>query len=545
MKTVYSHNFWGFSLIQTIIAVAIVAIISAATVTLLVNFDRQLRSSSQSLDADRAHATVLTLISSKHVCPIMLDNFTLPANPWTNQTVDLNYLKESTTQILFQLNVAKDNLIPRQIRMERISGPNLVQINVNAGSSSPPSIQNMQQYFVRLSLRFDKEALPGELVPGGAALLPKNYYLSLIINPVSGKIFSCFGGENYDFFQSLCEDLLGGTFNDSFHPYCLINQFILANSFPNRESLKTTPFDLSTRAPYLFVQGHVYAKQIHVDHGDYGSWGGMSTERNWIGKCNEPFCQWQSSGPGSLYLHISGITNTSAGTTGPPNFYPRRIIGLFDSVFLPDLHAQLVIASTANPPPNTHLFVGASSSTGYSRSIHASGEIYADRDIIANQDLKANGNIKAKFDIEAAGNISAGGTVTAASDRKIKSHIRDLKEGLAVILQLKPRRYVKNGREEIGFIAQEVQEALPEVVTEKDGVLYLSYQNMTAVLVNAIKDLYRKFFLKVDNLQSIQEELKHLRQTLEQQSLVIQQLQEQVNRKEHNPEKCASGGKKK
>jgi len=43
---------------------------------------------------------------------------------------------------------------------------------------------------------------------------------------------------------------------------------------------------------------------------------------------------------------------------------------------------------------------------------------------------------------------------------------------------------------QLGFIAQEVQKVLPEVVEENDkGLLQVSYGNITALIVEAIKEL--------------------------------------------------------
>ena len=43
---------------------------------------------------------------------------------------------------------------------------------------------------------------------------------------------------------------------------------------------------------------------------------------------------------------------------------------------------------------------------------------------------------------------------------------------------------------QVGFIAQEVEKVLPEVVhTNEDGIKSLAYQNMVPVLVEAIKEL--------------------------------------------------------
>ena len=93
-------------------------------------------------------------------------------------------------------------------------------------------------------------------------------------------------------------------------------------------------------------------------------------------------------------------------------------------------------------------------------------------------------------------------TSTNPSDSRLKDNITDLQYGLNEILQLRPVSYdwkndVINQGKQYGFIAQEVQEIMPELVKEfetKDGEedvvrLGLDKEGIYAALVNAIKEL--------------------------------------------------------
>jgi hypothetical protein len=60
-------------------------------------------------------------------------------------------------------------------------------------------------------------------------------------------------------------------------------------------------------------------------------------------------------------------------------------------------------------------------------------------------------------------------SISAISDRTLKENIRDLETGLTEVMALKPRRFDwKNGDAQnvAGFVAQEVEEVLPELVTD-------------------------------------------------------------------------------
>lgn len=92
-------------------------------------------------------------------------------------------------------------------------------------------------------------------------------------------------------------------------------------------------------------------------------------------------------------------------------------------------------------------------------------------------------------DVNVEGNIIAGGDVTAYSDKRLKSDIKPLE----VRGELNPVTYVKDGKESIGFIADEVKEVYPELVVTDESTeekyLSLNYQQLTAVLYAEIKEL--------------------------------------------------------
>jgi hypothetical protein len=85
---------------------------------------------------------------------------------------------------------------------------------------------------------------------------------------------------------------------------------------------------------------------------------------------------------------------------------------------------------------------------------------------------------------------------TAASDIRIKKNIRDTQYGLATVMQLRPVEYtlISNELKQVGFIAQEVNKLVPEVITgiegdlEKGEILGITYANLVPVLTKAIQE---------------------------------------------------------
>jgi len=92
----------------------------------------------------------------------------------------------------------------------------------------------------------------------------------------------------------------------------------------------------------------------------------------------------------------------------------------------------------------------------------------------------------------ANGNISISGTLTEGSDVRIKENIKPLKSQLEIVNKLNPVSYNKIGFEEseIGFVAQEVEEILPELVKDDEkGMKSIAYSKMNTILVKAIQEL--------------------------------------------------------
>jgi hypothetical protein len=90
---------------------------------------------------------------------------------------------------------------------------------------------------------------------------------------------------------------------------------------------------------------------------------------------------------------------------------------------------------------------------------------------------------------------SSSGVWVNASDRRLKTAVQPIAYGLPEVMALRPVHYTMkaDGEAQVGFIAQEVQGILPELITgiegdvEKGETLGMSYGNLTAVLVKAIQ----------------------------------------------------------
>ncbi|MEL6863550.1 MAG: tail fiber domain-containing protein [Bacteroidota bacterium] len=95
-----------------------------------------------------------------------------------------------------------------------------------------------------------------------------------------------------------------------------------------------------------------------------------------------------------------------------------------------------------------------------------------------------------------------GGDWTAASDRRLKTNVKDFTDGLETLMAIRPVTFNYNGKLEmpkdqefVGVIAQEVQEVAPYMVNSlgsqaEDGSDYLAFDGtpMKYVLINAVQE---------------------------------------------------------
>ena len=94
---------------------------------------------------------------------------------------------------------------------------------------------------------------------------------------------------------------------------------------------------------------------------------------------------------------------------------------------------------------------------------------------------------------------STGILTNSSSDRTLKTDDQPLEQGLDSVLAMRPVNFKwideerMGSQREIGFIAQEMQELVPEVVGENhDETLSIDYPKLTAVLVKAVQELSAK-----------------------------------------------------
>lgn len=92
-------------------------------------------------------------------------------------------------------------------------------------------------------------------------------------------------------------------------------------------------------------------------------------------------------------------------------------------------------------------------------------------------------------------NLTCAGTVTANSDERLKKNVETIVDALHKVNSLRGVEYdhIKTGDHCLGLIAQEVEQVIPQVVYEDaQGVKSVAYQNIVALLIEAVKDQQRQ-----------------------------------------------------
>jgi len=119
-----------------------------------------------------------------------------------------------------------------------------------------------------------------------------------------------------------------------------------------------------------------------------------------------------------------------------------------------------------------------------------------------------SGGATEEFRMETDGDFHAVGDIVAysstPSDKRLKDNVVTIDNSLDLVSQLRGVRFdwnigSKEGQQDIGVIAQEVEQIIPEIVSEKklplltgnDETIYkvVDYEKLTAVLIESIKEL--------------------------------------------------------
>ncbi len=194
---------------------------------------------------------------------------------------------------------------------------------------------------------------------------------------------------------------------------------------------------------------------------------------------------------GPLYLSTNGLIRTtlsSEGNLGIGTMAPLRKLDVNGEVNISGNGEYMLYSKGAE----TIWYDGTYFSWGYGGNYNYFSDnvtIGGGGSMVPNYKLVVNG--------DAAKTL--GGSWSVVSDARLKDLKGEYLKGLDEILRLKPVKFtykpgnprgLDSGEEQIGFVAQEVQEVFPEAVKEgRDGYLDFNMHSVHVAMVNAVKAL--------------------------------------------------------
>ena len=112
-------------------------------------------------------------------------------------------------------------------------------------------------------------------------------------------------------------------------------------------------------------------------------------------------------------------------------------------------------------------------------------------------------------DTTVSNDLTISGDLVVSSDARLKSNIVSLGSTLSRLLLIDGKSYtmLKDGKQKIGVLAQDIQKVFPELVTTDDkDMLAVNYQGLIPVLINTLKEQQSE----IDTYRNVVSELKEM-----------------------------------
>jgi hypothetical protein len=288
--------------------------------------------------------------------------------------------------------------------------------------------------------------------------------------------------------------------------------------------LEVGQLDVNTTQTDIYIRHGQYAELTATAHISDGS---ITTYSNDSGATGTPvgYVQssevevWNSSNDGSGSgmdadfvdgFHASSFMRSDANDTASGTYtFTGSAKFALDSTFA-NSEVRLPATTDQNPTMMFYRPTGAAAAS-YPWRFQAGGGGSSSSFYIGTGSGANNGSetIANKLSISSTGTLTVSGDVIAygsPSDAKYKENVKPIENALGKVMDLegvsfdwKENSEILDIKEDIGFIAQDVQKVIPELVKEnEDGNLSLRYQGLIPVLLEAMKEQQKQ----IDELKS-------------------------------------------
>lgn len=113
-----------------------------------------------------------------------------------------------------------------------------------------------------------------------------------------------------------------------------------------------------------------------------------------------------------------------------------------------------------------------------------------------------------RMNLNGSGDLWIAGSLFQSSDKRLKKDIVQTEYGLQQLLQMRPVQYIMkdddSNRVQLGFIAQEVEKLIPEVVITHNGYKSIAYDKLIPVIVKSIQELHERLLEMPDAVASVE-----------------------------------------
>ena len=252
----------------------------------------------------------------------------------------------------------------------------------------------------------------------------------------------------------------------------------------------------------------VYGSALNLSEGGLGAWVQGSTEgltHAFIGNFKYNFTT-----PSSSFSYYSG-TGYGIDMCDGIRFFSAQS-NVTNGTFTPTERMRItnqgaLMVATSSGPNVKGIFIGGTNSSYINLYSNYSGGA-AGMNITNSADV-----LKVEFYGSTGNYYFAGSNI---SDRRAKSNIQEITEGLSKISLLKPSTFTYDKNPDIvkgGFIAQEVEEVIPEFVTipeDENEMMGVDYFGILALAVKAIQEMNTKLDEQNQTIQNLQEQINIL-----------------------------------
>ena len=234
---------------------------------------------------------------------------------------------------------------------------------------------------------------------------------------------------------------------------------------------------------------------------------------------------WGTTNFTAGYQNVAGDTNSGVGTGGSATAMGKYNIASADASMALNRGTQATNKASTSMGFRTisdnlgMLAIGVNNAAGLgdtsADSYYYANGVYTGAApgvafVIGNGDINTEAyqrgdNPSNAFIVYYDGDATLAGDLTVNSDARLKSNIMSLGSTLSKLLLIDGKKYTMKANDavsKIGLLAQDVQQAFPELVKvgdDKDGTMSVNYQGMIPVLINAIKEQQKQ----IDELKAI------------------------------------------